>query len=71
MKEVPVRQIVATLGISAVLALGLAGCSDSHPASTPDDVASTKVVKHDCSDPNWRKANLGLWYSVCRPPMRW
>jgi hypothetical protein len=50
----------------------LAGCSDSTPAPPPSDpTASAAIVKKDCSDPHWRQENLGLWYSVCRQPLRW
>lgn len=67
------REMWVTAAILAGLGLALAACSDSHPPppSPADNVASAKVVRHDCSDPSWRKQNLGLWYSVCRPPMRW
>jgi len=60
------------LGLAALL---VAGCSDSKsdskaaPPSNP--TASADVLKKDCSDPKWREANLGLWYSVCRQPLRW
>jgi hypothetical protein len=52
--------------------LALAACSDS--SATPplsDPTASAAIVKKDCSDPKWRDENLGLWYSVCRQPLRW
>ena len=57
------------LGLAALL---VAGCSDSKPAAPPSNpTASADVLKKDCSDPKWREANLGLWYSVCRQPLRW
>jgi hypothetical protein len=28
-------------------------------------------VQKNCADPHWKDQNLGLWYSVCRTPMRW
>lgn len=59
------------LAILALTAIALAACSDSSPPPTVKTEASAALVKHDCSDPSWRKENLGLWYSVCRPPMRW
>jgi hypothetical protein len=45
-------------------------CSDdkSAPVSvtmSPDD------LKRNCADPQWKEKNLGLWYSVCRQPLRW
>ncbi len=36
------------------------------PAQTSDE-----ILKKDCNDPQWKQQNLGLWYSVCRQPMRW
>jgi hypothetical protein len=52
--------------------LALAACSDSSATPPPSDpTASAAIVKKDCSDPKWRDENLGLWYSVCRQPLRW
>ncbi|HWB50615.1 MAG TPA: hypothetical protein VG651_16015 [Stellaceae bacterium] len=62
----------------AATALSLAGCgwfggkSDEQAATTSGPAASSdEVLKRDCQDENWKKQNLGLWYSVCRQPMRW
>jgi hypothetical protein len=55
-----------------VLALAmLAGCSDSTPPALPENRAKEQqiLLKH-CDNPTWREQNLGLWYSVCRPPMQ-
>ncbi len=57
------------LAIVILLAAFLAGCS--HSARPPPDEASAAVVKRDCADPHWKKANLGLWYSICRTPLQW
>jgi hypothetical protein len=57
-----------------VLAVGIlaSGCgSDEQPASTASQVSSEEILKKDCADPKWREQNLGLWYSVCRQPLRW
>jgi hypothetical protein len=40
-------------------------------ASAGPVVSSDEVLKKNCADENWKKQNLGLWYSVCRQPMRW
>jgi len=45
-------------------------CSDDKSAAvgvtmSPDD------LKRNCADPQWKEKNLGLWYSVCRQPLRW
>lgn len=62
------------------VALPLAGCGwfgghgDEEAATTPATVStlsSDKVLKKDCADEGWKQQNLGLWYSVCRQPMRW
>jgi hypothetical protein len=45
-------------------------CSSDKPA-TDSDASSEAILKRDCADPKWRDQNLGLWYSVCRQPMRW
>ena len=53
---------------AAILA---SGCSDDNPVSTPSQASSEQILKRDCADPKWREQNLGLWYSVCRQPLRW
>jgi hypothetical protein len=66
-QEAPVRWAVLALGI--VL---LAGCShgaDDRPP--PGSEMSAAALAKTCADPNWKKQNLGLWYSVCRRPMQW
>ena len=52
---------------AAILA---SGCSDDKPAPS-DPTKSEEILKKDCADPHWREQNLGLWYSVCRKPLRW
>jgi hypothetical protein len=59
------------LGILILMAAALAGCSDSAPKPPADATESAAVVQKNCSDPHWREQNLGLWYSVCRQPLRW
>lgn len=62
------------------VALPVAGCGwfgghkDEQAETTPATVStlsSDEVLKKDCDDPAWKQQNLGLWYSVCRQPMRW
>lgn len=67
------------------VALPLTGCgwfgsktddADLPPQPAPAGPAgpalsSDEVLKRDCADENWKKQNLGLWYSVCRQPMKW
>lgn len=68
----------AAMAISA--AVLLAGCSwfgSDNPEQAAADSgsaasgSSAEILKKDCSDPHWKEQNLGLWYSVCRPPLRW
>ena len=47
------------------------GCSDDKPVATESQAQAQQILKQDCSNPKWRKENLGLWYSVCRRPMQW
>jgi hypothetical protein len=59
--------------------LPLAGCGwfggkkgDDKPAAAAGPaLSSDEILKKDCADDNWKKQNLGLWYSVCRQPMKW
>jgi type IV pilus biogenesis protein CpaD/CtpE len=64
--EGPVRSVV----LAAMIAL-LSACSPESAAPPNDAAASTAALKRDCADPHWKEQNLGLWYSVCRTPMRW
>jgi hypothetical protein len=60
------------------MALPLAACgwfghkSDDQAAKTEGPtMSSDEVLKKNCADDTWKQQNLGLWYSVCRQPMRW
>jgi hypothetical protein len=55
----------------AIVTVALAACSSATPPPPADPQASAAIVKKDCSDPKWQEENLGLWYSVCRQPLRW
>ena len=57
--------------ILAAMVAALAACSSATPPPPSDPQASAAIVKKDCSDPKWQEENLGLWYSVCRQPLRW
>jgi lipocalin len=63
----PVKAVFVVLAL-AVLA---AGCSDKKPAPPANRESSEAILKRDCADEQWKQQNLGLWYSVCRTPMRW
>jgi hypothetical protein len=54
-----------------VAAILTSGCSGDKPISTASEASSEQTLKKDCADAKWREQNLGLWYSVCRQPLRW
>ena len=66
-----------SLVLAVALPLGACGWfghkSDEQAATAPSGPAmsSDDVLKKDCADDSWKKQNLGLWYSVCRQPMKW
>jgi hypothetical protein len=41
------------------------------PAPAGPALSSDEILQKDCADEKWKQQNLGLWYSVCRQPMRW
>ncbi len=53
-----------------LMVIAASGCSDDKSAAA-DRTPSADVLKKDCADPKWKEQNLGLWYSVCRQPLRW
>ena len=52
-------------------ALLASGCSSDKPGAAADQASAEENLKKNCADPKWREQNLGLWYSVCRQPLRW
>jgi hypothetical protein len=59
------------LAMLAVMSVAFAACSSATPPPPSDPQASAAILKKDCTDPKWQQENLGLWYSVCRQPLRW
>jgi len=54
------------------VALAASGCShDDKSVATSTDAGAAAVLQRNCADAKWREQNLGLWYSVCRQPLRW
>ncbi len=55
------------LGVIALPLLAvLSGCH--HDSVTDDprhDVQTEATREQDCADPQWKEANLGLWYNIC------
>jgi hypothetical protein len=54
-----------------LIAALLGACSDSTPVAPAGNTESAAMVEKNCADPHWRDQNPGLWYSVCRPSLRW
>ncbi|HVC54474.1 MAG TPA: hypothetical protein VND95_00870 [Stellaceae bacterium] len=63
-------RIVGFLLVSALLAGLVSGCSDDKPPATSTQ-ASQQALHKDCANPHWKEQNLGLWYSLCRQPLKW
>jgi hypothetical protein len=63
----------AVFFVLAVSVLASACGSSDKPASTSaaSQESSEEILKKNCADPKWKEQNLGLWYSVCRQPLRW
>jgi predicted small lipoprotein YifL len=67
-----VLAVVLPLGMSPLTACGWFGGGELPPQPQAGPAASSdEILQKDCNDENWKKQNLGLWYSVCRQPMRW
>ena len=65
-------RLVRALFCVVAVAVLLGGCgSDAAPVSAQSNATSEQILKKDCADPKWKEQNLGLWYSVCRQPLRW
>ena len=72
------RPFVVLVTVALLLGvLPLGGCGwfggkdEKAPAPAGPALSSDEILARDCADENWKKQNLGLWYSVCRQPMRW
>jgi hypothetical protein len=63
-----VRVRAAFLVLAAAILIG--GCSDEKPVTKASE-STEEAVQKNCADPKWKEQNLGLWYSVCRQPLRW
>jgi hypothetical protein len=66
-----VRSAILASVVVLVISL-LTGCSHgTSDRPPPGSEMSAATLAKTCADPNWKKENLGLWYSVCRRPMQW
>jgi hypothetical protein len=66
-----VKLAILILAAVCLPAYVLTACSDDTPVAPPGATESAAMVEKNCNDPQWRDKNLGLWYSVCRQPLRW
>lgn len=59
------------LSLLALIALGgLSGCKES-PVDDPQHDRQTEAAREqDCANPDWKAANLGLWYNICSGQQR-
>jgi hypothetical protein len=64
------RLVRAVFFVLAVAILA-GGCSDDQPVAAASQASSEEILKKNCADAKWKEQNLGLWYSVCRQPLRW
>jgi len=65
------ERLVRAVFFVLAAAVLLSGCSDDKPAATASKASSEEILKKNCADEKWKEQNLGLWYSVCRQPLRW
>ncbi len=66
-------RLVRAVLFGLAAAMLLTGCSGDKSASSPaaSEANAEEILKKNCADPKWKEQNLGLWYSVCRQPLRW
>ena len=67
----PGEQLVRAVIVVVAAVILAGGCSDDKPAVDTSQASSEQILQRDCADAKWKERNLGLWYSVCRPPLRW
>jgi len=65
------EMLVRAVFFGLAAAILLSGCSDDKPALPASQASSEEILKKNCADGKWKEQNLGLWYSVCRQPLRW
>lgn len=59
----PQRACLAALALAPLLS----GCGKTTPAQDPQHDQRTEVRREqDCANPQWKAANLGLWYNLCQ-----
>jgi hypothetical protein len=59
----------ALLALAAVA--GLSGCKKASVTDDPQHDRQTESRREqDCADPQWKAANLGLWYNICSGAQR-
>ncbi len=60
------RKTALLMLLSCVLLGGLSGCGKTPVTEDPrHDVQTEARRERDCANPQWKAANLGLWYNIC------
>lgn len=55
------------VAVIALLAPLLSACGKTSPLEDPQhDVRTDARREQDCANPQWKAANLGLWYNLCQ-----
>lgn len=61
------KRLIMIAGAFALFAPLLSGCGNSMPSQDPQHDARTEARREqDCDNPQWKAANLGLWYNLCQ-----
>jgi hypothetical protein len=56
------------LALALLLLPPLAACSrGGNGIDAAQDQVEAAQQQKNCTDPKWKEAHLGIWYSVCRP----
>lgn len=61
------KGVVRIVSLGLALAPALAACHRTPPAEDTRPGVDTELRREqDCADPQWKAANLGLWYNLCQ-----
>ena len=58
-------QKVIWLFLSLTLLAGLSACKTPVTDDPRHDQKTEARREQDCANPQWKAANLGLWYNIC------
>lgn len=61
------KRVLEATAVMALLVPVLSACGKTLPTEDPQHDARTDARREqDCADPQWKAANLGLWYNLCQ-----